>query len=281
MTPQAKLRKRLVTPGIIKAPGVYDALSAKLVDKAGFDVAFVSGACVSFSRLGKPDVGLVSLTELSDTVSQIRECSDIPLIVDIDTGFGNAINTHRTVQLLEKVGASALQIEDQLMPKRCGHLAGKQVIDCGEMVGKINAALDARTDDDTRIFARTDALSVAGFEDALERAEAYLEAGAHAVFVEAPQSQAQMETISERFGQRVPLIHNLVEGGNSPVGSAAELQSLNYKIALYPATLLNGFIPLAEELLRHIAEQGETRTLPQLTDLNHINRVLDLERFIS
>ena len=280
MTPQTKFRQRLASPGIIKTPGIYDALSAKLVDRAGFDVAFVSGACVSFSKLGKPDVGLVSLTELSDTVSQIRECSDIPLIVDIDTGFGNALNTHRTVQLLEKVGASALQIEDQLMPKRCGHLAGKQVIDRDEMVDKIKAALDARKDADTRVFARTDALSVNGFEDALERAEAYLEAGAHAIFVEAPQSLAQMETIQQRFGQRVPLIHNLVEGGNSPVGSAAELQCLDYKIALYPATLLNGFIPLAEELLRHIAEQGETRTLPQLTDLNHINHILDLKRFI-
>jgi len=276
------LKQLLQSDHLLKVPGIYDGLSAQLVQQAGFSAAFVSGACVSFSRLGKPDLGLVDLAELALCVGQIREVVSLPLIVDMDTGFGNALNTQRSVKVLERAGAQALQIEDQLMPKRCGHMKGKQVIPASEMVGKLKAALDARCSEETLIFARTDALGVNGFEDALERAEQYLATGVDAIFIEAPQSLAQMQQISRQFASRIPLIHNLVEGGNSPVHSASQLLELGYRIALYPAALLNSFIPRAEQLLAHIANQGETQSLKaEMIDLHGINLRLRADDFLQ
>jgi 2-methylisocitrate lyase-like PEP mutase family enzyme len=276
------LKQLLQSDHLLKVPGIYDGLSAQLVQQAGFSAAFVSGACVSFSRLGKPDLGLVDLAELTLCVGQIREVVNLPLIVDMDTGFGNALNTQRSVKVLERAGAQALQIEDQLMPKRCGHMKGKQVIPASEMVGKLKAALDARCSEETLIFARTDALGVNGFEDALERAEQYLATGVDAIFIEAPQTLAQMQQISRQFAGRIPLIHNLVEGGNSPVHSAGQLAELGYRIALYPAALLNSFIPRAEQLLAHIAHQGETDSLKaEMIDLHGINQRLRADDFLQ
>lgn len=276
------LKQLLQSDHLLKVPGIYDGLSAQLVQQAGFSAAFVSGACVSFSRLGKPDLGLVDLAELTLCVGQIREVVSLPLIVDMDTGFGNALNTQRSVKVLERAGAQALQIEDQLMPKRCGHMKGKQVIPASEMVGKLKAALDARCSEETLIFARTDALGVNGFEDALERAEQYLATGVDAIFIEAPQTLAQMQQISRQFAGRIPLIHNLVEGGNSPVHSAGQLAELGYRIALYPAALLNSFIPRAEQLLAHIANQGETHSLKaEMIDLHGINQRLRADDFLQ
>lgn len=276
------LKQLLQSDHLLKVPGIYDGLSAQLVQQAGFSAAFVSGACVSFSRLGKPDLGLVDLAELTLCVGQIREVVSLPLIVDMDTGFGNALNTQRSVKVLERAGAQALQIEDQLMPKRCGHMKGKQVIPASEMVGKLKAALDARCSEETLIFARTDALGVNGFEDALERAEQYLATGVDAIFIEAPQTLAQMQQISRQFAGRIPLIHNLVEGGNSPVHSAGQLAELGYRIALYPAALLNSFIPRAEQLLAHIAHQGETHSLKaEMIDLHGINQRLRADDFLQ
>lgn len=275
--------KHLLNSGtLLKVPGIYDGLSAQLVQQAGFSAAFVSGACVSFSRLGKPDLGLIDLAELSQCVSQIREAVNLPLIVDIDTGFGNALNARRTVTVLERCGASALQIEDQLMPKRCGHMKGKQVIPASEMVGKLKAVLDARQSEATLIFARTDALGVNGLDDALDRAEQYLATGVDAIFIEAPQTVAQMQQISRQFAGRIPLIHNLVEGSNSPLHSAGQLAELGYRIALYPAALLNNFIPRAEALLAHIARAGETLSLQrELIDLHGINQRLNAEYYLQ
>ncbi len=274
MSHAKSLRQALQAGYCLRAPGVYDGLSALLAEQADFELGFVSGACIAFARHGRPDMGLVSMSEVADCVAVMRERVGLPLIVDMDTGFGNALNVQRTVQVFERAGASALQMEDQLMPKRCGHMAGKQVIPAAEMVGKIKAALDARRDADTLIIARTDALGVTGFEDALERAELYLEAGADALFVEAPKTLAQMQQISEQFASRIPLVHNLVEGGGSPVGDASALEQLGYRIALYPAALLHLFVPQAQALLAHIREQGSTKAWPGLMDLGQFNEIL-------
>jgi 2-methylisocitrate lyase-like PEP mutase family enzyme len=270
-----QLRQRLQQASPVKAPGIYDGLSALLVEQAGFDCAFLSGACLSFARFGRPDMGLVTASEVAETVSILRDRVSIPLIVDMDTGFGNALNVQRTVRDFERAGASALQMEDQMAPKRCGHMAGKSVISRDEMVGKIRAALDARQDDNTLIIARTDALGVNGFEDAMERAERYLEAGADALFIEAPGTVEQMQQIGQQFGQRVPLVHNLVEGGSSPTESVDDLQQLGYRIALYPAALLHQFTPQARQLLAHIQQTGSTESLrEQMYDLGDMNDIL-------
>jgi 2-methylisocitrate lyase-like PEP mutase family enzyme len=270
-----QLRQRLQQASPVKAPGIYDGLSALLVEQAGFDCAFLSGACLSFARFGRPDMGLVTASEVAETVSILRDRVSIPLIVDMDTGFGNALNVQRTVRDFERAGASALQMEDQMAPKRCGHMAGKSVISGDEMVGKIRAALDARQDDNTLIIARTDALGVNGFEDAMERAERYLEAGADALFIEAPGTVEQMQQIGQQFGQRVPLVHNLVEGGSSPTESVDDLQQLGYRIALYPAALLHQFTPQARQLLAHIQQTGSTESLrEQMYDLGDMNDIL-------
>lgn len=277
----SKLRKSLASGHCLRAPGVYDGLTALLAEQAGFEVGFVSGACIAFARHGRPDMGLVSMSEVADTVALMRERVSLPLIVDMDTGFGNALNVQRTVRVFERAGASALQMEDQVMPKRCGHMAGKQVIAASEMVGKIKAALDARHDADTLLIARTDALGVNGFDDAMDRAEQYLEAGADALFIEAPKTVEQMQQIATRFAGRIPLVHNLVEGGGSPVGDAAALEQLGYRIALYPAALLHLFVPQAQALLAHIRNAGSTAGWPGLIDLNGINRVLGAPELLA
>lgn len=281
MSHAASLRQALAQGRCLKAPGVYDGLSALLAEQAGFELGFVSGACVAFARHGRPDMGLVSMSEVADTVALMRERVAMPLSVDMDTGFGNALNVQRTVRVFERAGASALQMEDQVMPKRCGHMAGKQVISAQEMVGKIKAALDARLDENTLIIARTDALGVHGFEDALARAEQYLEAGADALFIEAPKTLAQMQQISERFAGRVPLIHNLVEGGGSPVADAAALEKMGYRMALYPAALLHLFVPQAQALLAHIKNHGSTVGRDELIDLQQINDVLGAPQLLA
>lgn len=279
---RARLRQRLQHSTPLQAPGVYDGLSALLVAQAGFECAFLSGACLSFARFGRPDMGLVSASEVAETVAILRDRVELPLIIDIDTGFGNALNVARTVRDFERAGASALQLEDQVAPKRCGHMAGKAVIPAGEMVGKLRAALDARADANTLIIARTDALAVNGFEDALERAERYLAAGADALFIEAPTTVAQMDIIGRRFGGRVPLVHNLVEGGNSPLDDIDELQQLGYRIALYPAALLHRFTPLATQLLAEILRSGSTAALrPDMYDLGDMNRLLGAEELLK
>jgi 2-methylisocitrate lyase-like PEP mutase family enzyme len=278
----APLKQLLESGTVLSVPGIYDGLSARLVELAGFEAAFLSGACLSFARFGRPDMGLVSAAEVADSVAVIRERTELPLIVDMDTGFGNALNVKRTVATFERAGASALQMEDQLMPKRCGHMQGKQVISSGEMVGKIHAALDARHSSDTLIFARTDALGVHGFEDALERAERYLEAGADAIFIEAPKTVEQMQVIGARFGHRTPLIHNLVEGGNTPVQTLEVLQALNYRIALYPASLLHLFIPTAQKMLAELRHSGHLQSMrDQMIDLTAVNSLLGADELLA
>jgi 2-methylisocitrate lyase-like PEP mutase family enzyme len=256
----------------LSVPGVWDGLSIRLVEQAGFPAAFLSGGALSMARHGRPDVGLVTLAELATTVSVIREVSDLPMIVDADTGFGNALNAQRTMRMLESAGATAIQLEDQSFPKRCGHMAGKSVVPAREYIGKLKAVLDARRAD-TLVIARTDARSVEGFEATLDRAHLYVEAGADLLFVEGPQTREEMEIISSRFADRLPLVHNLVEGGMTPLHSANELTALGYAIALHPLLMLHGFIRQAPALLAQLQATGSTAGL-DIADLNEFNRLL-------
>jgi 2-methylisocitrate lyase-like PEP mutase family enzyme len=273
MSTHASLRQRLNQSDISGAIGVHDGFSARLLANAGGEIGFVSGAGISFSRLGMPDLGFLTISDLTDVVRNISHAAPgLDLIVDIDTGFGNAINTAHAVRTLERAGANALQIEDQTFPKRCGHLAGKSVIEAAEMAGKIRAACEARTSADTLIFARTDAFGVHGLADALERGEAYLEAGADALFIEAPAMRDDMVAIAKQFAHRTPLIHNLVEGGTSPVSSLAELEALGYRLGLFPLMFLHAAIPAQSAILEHVLAHGATANysgpLAKLADLN-------------
>ena len=227
-------KSRLARSDIVLAPGVYDALSALVAEQAGFEALYLSGASIAYTRLGRSDVGLTTFTEVEDTLARITERVGLPVIVDADTGFGNALNTQRTVRGFERAGAAMIQIEDQGFPKRCGHLDGKGVVPVREMVGKLKAALDARQSSETLILARTDALAVEGIDAALERAEAYLSTGVDALFIEALRSPEQMDVACARFAHRVPLLANMVEGGKTPIQDANALQAHGFRIAIFP-----------------------------------------------
>ncbi len=229
-----KLAQRLQQSRAVLAPGVYDALTALVAEQSGFEALYLSGASIAYTRLGRSDIGLTTATEVADTLARITERVQVPVIVDADTGFGNALNTQRTVRAFERAGAAMIQLEDQTFPKRCGHLDGKGMVPASEMCGKLRAALDARHDPDTLILARTDALAVEGFETALERAEQYLACGVDALFIEALRTPEQMKTACERFAGRVPLLANMVEGGKTPVQSASVLGGLGFRIVIFP-----------------------------------------------
>ena len=230
----SSLRQRLAEPRPLLAPGVYDALTALVAEQAGFEALYLSGASIAYTRLGRSDVGLTTFTEVQDTLARITERVRTPVIVDADTGFGNAINLQRTVRGMERAGAAMVQLEDQGFPKRCGHLDGKTVVGTAEMCGKLRAALDARHHADTLILARTDALAIEGLDAALERAEAYLACGVDALFIEALRTPEQMDTACRRFGHRVPLLANMVEGGKTPVQGAHELGQRGFRIVIFP-----------------------------------------------
>ncbi len=234
MMEKTDLKQRLTQSRALLAPGVYDALSALVAAQAGFEALYLSGASIAYTALGRSDVGLTTYTEVAETLSRITERVDLPVIVDADTGFGNALNVQRTVKGFERAGAAMIQLEDQTFPKRCGHLDGKSVVPVQEMEGKLKAALDARTRGDTLILARTDALAVEGIEAAFERAERYLACGVDALFIEALRSPEQMDAACQRFAARVPLLANMVEGGKTPVQSAAELQARGFRIVIFP-----------------------------------------------
>jgi len=229
-----KLKTRLEADRLLLAPGVYDALSALMAEQAGFEALYLSGASIAYTRLGRSDIGLTTFTEVEDTLARITERVRVPVIVDADTGFGNALNVQRTVRGFERAGASMIQIEDQTFPKRCGHLDGKTVVPVAEMQGKLRAALDARHSRDTLVLARTDALAIEGIDAAMERAERYLACGVDAIFIEALRTPEQMDTACARFARRVPLLANMVEGGKTPVQAAGELQQRGFRIAIFP-----------------------------------------------
>ena len=250
----SRLRELLAAPGLLVVPGAYDALAARLIEEAGFPAVYATGAGIANAYLGWADVGLTTLTEVRDAVRHIVGATRLPVIVDADTGYGNAINVVRTVRELEQVGAAALQLEDQVFPKRCGHFAGKEVVSRADMVGKLRAAADARQTD-LVLVARTDALAVEGLDGAIARARAYRAAGADVLFVEAPRSVEELRAIAEAL-RGTPLLVNLVEGGLTPLLPAAELEALGYKIALYANTALRAAARGAQQALAHLARAG-------------------------
>ncbi len=269
------LRLRLARPDILLAPGVYDALTALLAAQAGAEAVYLSGANIAYTRLGRPDIGLVAMTEVAEVVALVRDRVALPIIVDADNGFGNALNTQRTVRMFERAGASAIQLEDQVMPKRCGHLAGKALIPSAEMVGKIKAAVDARHDAGTLIIGRTDAVAVEGFDAALERAARFAEAGADVIFVEAPESVAQMRRIVSTLGG-VPLLANMVEGGRTPILRTTELQEIGYRIAIFPGGTVRAMAHAMRAYFASLVQTGSTAAFrPQMLDLDGINAVVE------
>ena len=239
MTLRRTLRTLVEKKQGLVVPGAYDGISARLVQQAGFPVVYMTGYGTAASRLGLPDLGFAGLAEMADHARNIAAVVDIPLIADADTGYGNALNVRRTVQTYEAAGVAALHIEDQITPKRCGHLSGHQVIPRGEFAGKIRAAVEARRDPDLLIIARTDGISAVGFDEALRRGEAAAEAGADVLFIEAPRDEAQVERVARAFD--TPLLYNYAPGGRSPLLPFRQLRELGYAIILLPVdTLLVG-----------------------------------------
>jgi 2-methylisocitrate lyase-like PEP mutase family enzyme len=232
------LRARLGQLQILIAPGVYDGLTAAIATDAGFEALYLSGAAVAYTRLGRPDIGLSTASEMADTMALIADRTDLPVIMDADTGFGNALNARRTILTYERAGAAAVQIEDQTYPKRCGHLSDKSLISAVEMVGKIAAMADARRQD-TLIIARTDAIAVEGIDAAIDRAGRYIDAGADVLFIEAPRNQAELGRIASTFKGKVPLLANMVEGGATPISSAQTLQDLGFDIVIFPGGIVH------------------------------------------
>ena len=253
------LRARLARPPILVAPGVYDPLTSLVAEQVGFEALYVSGAAIAYTRLGRPDIGLVSMSEVVETVALIRDRVRTHLVVDADTGYGNAINVERTVRLLERAGANAIQIEDQDFPKRCGHLDDKTLIPAAEMAGKIKAATDTRQSPHTLIIARTDAVAVEGFDRAIERALLYRNAGADLLFIEAPKAREELEKITNRAGGTVPLMANMVEGGKTPMLSASELETLGFSLVIFPGGIVRTLAKTATEYYASLAAHGSTQ----------------------
>ena len=264
------LKARLTQPSPVLAPGIYDALTALVAEQAGFEALYLSGASIAYTRLARSDIGLTTATEVADTLARITERVSTPVIVDADTGFGNALNTQRTVRAFERAGAAMIQLEDQTFPKRCGHLDGKGVVPAAEMCGKLRAALDARHSEDTLILARTDALAVEGFEAALDRAEAYLACGVDALFIEALRTPEQMAQACARFAGRIPLLANMVEGGKTPIQSADELGRIGFRIVIFPGGTARA---VAHTLQRYYASLHTHRTTAPLRE-----QMLDFEQ---
>ncbi len=276
------LRDRLARPQIVLAPGVYDPLTALIAAAAGFEALYLSGAAIAYTRLGRPDIGLVSMSEVAQTIALIRDRIETPLIVDADTGFGNALNTQRTIRLFEQAGASAIQLEDQTYPKRCGHLAEKTLIDAKEMTGKVKAAVDARRKEETLIIARTDALASEGQEAALERAALYAEAGADILFIEAPGSGGQLAEIGRRLAHSPPLMANMVEGGKTPMHDAVALQAMGFSLVIFPGGIVRAIARQAQDFYAALKEQGTTdRFRERMFDFNQLNGLIGTAEMLA
>ena len=252
------LRTKIRDGKIVVAPGVFDALSASLAQTAGFDTVYLSGASLAYTRLGQPDIGLLSMTEIADSLWRVRDRVDSSIIVDCDTGFGNAINVTRCVKMLERAGANAIQLEDQTFPKRCGHLAGKSLEPLSEMIGKLKAALDTRQNDETLIVARTDALGVIDTNEAIERALAFKDAGADMVFIEGIRTNRDVTRIMETLGGAVPIMANMVEGGETPLQNAATLEKMGFSLVIFPGALVRAFTKMASEFFATLKRDGTT-----------------------
>lgn len=276
------LSELLRGPEILLAPGVCDGLTALLAEKAGARAVYLSGASLAYTHFARPDIGLVSMSEVADTILAIRDRIDLPMIVDADNGFGNALNVQRTVRVFERMGANALQLEDQTLPKRCGHLDGKTLISSTEMTGKIRAACDARTSEQTLVIARTDAAAVEGFEAALDRADIYAEAGADVLFVEAPRSIEEMHTIIARFGSRLPLMANMVEGGKTPLLSAGALQKIGFRLVIFPAGIVRALAATAGDYYRNLIDNGSNEAFRErMHDFAGLNDIIGTKALLE
>lgn len=269
------LKSLLSRPGPIVAPGIFDALTGSIATDAGFDALYLSGAAIAYTKLGRPDIGLVSMSEVADVIELVRQRIETPLIVDADNGYGNALNVLRTVRTFERAGASAIQLEDQTMPKRCGHLQDKSLISADEMAGKIKAAVDARLSDETLIIARTDAVAVEGFEKAIERASLYADAGADILFVEAPRSRDQLEAVCKALSPRLPLLANMVEGGDTPLMTAEELGALGFKIVIFPGGIVRAMARTAQDYYRSLRANGTNEPFrDRMFQFNELNELI-------
>ncbi len=275
MKPTTLLRSYIEAPEILMIPGVPDALGARLAEKAGFRAVFLSGYAASASLLGAPDVGLLTMTEMAEFARRVVDAVGIPVFADGDNGHGNATNVMRTMRQFERAGVAAIFFEDQVSPKRCGHMSGKQVIPAEEMVAKIRAAVDARVDRDLMIMARTDALGVHGIDDAIERMHRYLEAGADLAFVESPASVEQMQRITREIA--APNMANMLSGGRTPILTARELQDLGFAIAAYPTMLTYVMARAAERALAHLRDHESLAGLTDAMEFDEFNRVIGLE----
>lgn len=269
------LKQRLACRPILVAPGIYDALTASLATDAGAEALYLSGAGIAYTRLGRPDIGLVTMSEVATTIALVRDRVATPLIVDADTGYGNALNTGRTVRLFEQAGATAIQLEDQSFPKRCGHLAEKRLVPACEMAGKIKAAVDARRSADTVIIARTDAIAVEGFDAAIERARLYAACGADMLFVEAPPSGDDLAKVPRALGGIAPLMANMVEGGITPLKTAAELQVMGFALVIFPGAVVRMIARAASDLYAAIVREGTSAPVrDRMYDFDQLNGVI-------
>jgi 2,3-dimethylmalate lyase len=270
--PHSQLRELIGGPSPVLAPGCYDALSARLVEEAGFPAAYMTGFGSSAGYLGRPDVGLMTMAEMVDNARRIVDAVDIPVIADADTGYGNPINVIRTVQAYENAGVAAIHIEDQVAPKKCGHMEGKQVIAPEEMAAKIRAAADARSSPDFLLIARTDARAVEGLEAAIERGRLYRKAGADVLFIEAPQSEAEIRTVAAAFPQ-VPLLFNYAEGGKTPAVAHSLLAELGFAIIIFPISTILAATKAMRGVLKKIKDDGSP--IGVLSDLPRFGDFVD------
>ena len=282
MKRSTQLRKLFESDGIIVAPGAHDALTAKIIEKTGFPAVYMTGYGQAASHLARPDVGLLTMSEMVARAAAIVEAVEVPVIADADTGFGNAINVMRTVREYEKAGVACIQLEDQLMPKKCGHMLGRQVVSKEEMVGKIKAAVDARRDQDFMIMARTDARTVLGIEEALERGLAYQEAGADIIFIESPESEEEMKMINETIS--VYTLANMVEGGRTPLLLNEQLEKLGFNLVIYPTASTYVTTKAMMVLMERLEEEGTTANMisdmvsfSEFNDLIGLTKVRELE----
>jgi 2-methylisocitrate lyase-like PEP mutase family enzyme len=271
-SPRARLRALLAGPEPLIAPGAYDALSARLIEQAGFDAVYMTGFGTTASLIGRPDVGLLTGAEMVDNARRIVSAVDVPVIADADTGYGNALNVLRTVQLYEQAGVAGIQLEDQVAPKKCGHMSGKAVIETGEMVGKIRAAVAARQDPDLVVIARTDAVAVTGVADAVARGRAYAEAGADLLFVEAPTSEADIQAVATELRGVAPLVFNWAEGGKTPPLPLARIAELGFALVIYPIGTLLAATAGIRSLLATLKADG----VPSLSGLPTFDGFTDL-----
>ena len=276
----AKFRKLLSQPGIIVAPGAYDCLTATIIQNTGFPAVYMTRAGTSVARLGYPDLALATMTEMLGNAADITSVVDVPVIADADTGYGGVLNVQRTVRQYERSGVAAIHIEDQEFPKRCGHLDGKRVIPVEDMVQKIRAAVDARTDPDFTIIVRTDALAVTGWDDSMCRCEDYIKAGADVLFVEALRTPEEAELATKSLG--VPLLYNYVETGKSPLIPASELEKLGFKIVIFPVSALLTVCRVVTDLMKELKQKGTTsHLLGNMVNVEECFNIVGLDAMLS